>query len=362
MRLLVSHNSALELIRRREVRSSVERRQRCDAPIPEQGPSDAEIADLIARTPPLARIARPIEVLIAGEEGRRRSKLVKTHTAPRELPPGSVALIAPDIYCVSPEHLAVQMAPQLTELELIVLLSELMGVYAIAPELEGGMFQRRTAPTTREAILAHLDALGSFAGASKVRRALRYACVNSGSPRETKLSLRLGLNPARGGYGLDVLSMNAPLEVKRIHDRMRAGVRKPDVLLRAPAGAMRGGRPLLGVAVEYDGKDHASEGAHARDAERHNELTAIGVVEYIVTKWQYRDLDYMDGLADLIRDELGTPAKRRTRTEARRLRMLRWRLYLELDRIDGIHWNGRSRERERAEGGEVVPAEAYGLD
>lgn len=131
---------------------------------------------------------------------------------------------------------------------------------------------------------------------------------------------------------------------------------------------MRNGRPLLGAAVEYDGKDHASEEAHARDAERHNELTAIGVVEYLVTKAQYRDLAYMDGLVDLIRRDLGTPAKRRTHAEAARLRRLRLRLYQELERIDGVRWDGIRRRREQAQaqgddaGWDAVPVDAYGLD
>ena len=367
MQLLISHFSALELMRQQELRPALERRQRCDAFVPDSGPRDDELLDAIAM-PPLARLTQPIEALVATEAGRRRSKLVRTHAASRPLPAGSAVLVAsvPGVCCVSPEHLAVQLAPRLSELELIVLLSELMGVYAIAPELEGSMFQRRSAITTRERITAHLDALGSFAGVAKVRRALRHACVESGSPRETKLALRLGLNPARGGYGLDVLSMNAPLEVRRIRNRMRAGVRKPDILLRAPAGAMRNGRPLLGAAVEYDGRDHASEEAHARDAERHNELTAIGVVEYLVTKAQYRDHAYMDGLVDLIRRDLGTPAKRRTRSEADRLRRLRRRLYQELECSDSIRWDGLGRERAEARDNsddwDAVPVEAYGLD
>ena len=363
MELMLSHLTALEVIRRQELRLSLEWRQRCDAPVPGRGPSDAELAGLIAQTPLLGRLAQPIETLVADEAGRRRSKRVKTHTVSRPLPAGSAFLVAPGVRCVSPEHLAVQMAPRLTELELIVLLSELMGTYAIAPELESGMWQRWSAPTTRDMVLAHLDALGSFPGAAKVRRALGRACVNSGSPRETKLSLRLGLNPARGGYGLDVLSMNAPLEVTRIRDRMRAGIRKPDILLRAPADAMRNGRALLGAAVEYDGRDHASEEAHARDAERHNELTAIGIVEYLVTRRQYRDLAYMDGLVDLIRRDLGTPAKRRTHRESERLRRLRLRLYLELERIDGVRWgdHGRGRDQADVEVRDVVPVEAYGI-
>lgn len=368
MDILISHFSALEVVRLQTLRRALEERHRCDALVPGRGPRDDELARLIAAAPSLSTLTTPVEVLVAGEAGRRRSRLVRTHVAPQLPPAGSAFLVAPGVCCVSPEHLVVQLAPRLTELELIVLLSELMGAYSVAPELEDGMYQRRAAVTTRELIEAHLDGLGTFTGVTRVRRALRRACVGSGSPRETKLALRLGLNPARGGYGLDVLSMNDPLEVVRIRDRMRTGVRRPDILLRAPAGAMRNGRPLLGAAVEYDGKDHASEEAHARDAERHNELTAIGVVEYLVTKAQYRDLAYMDGLVDLIRRDLGTPAKRRTHAEAARLRRLRLRLYQELERIDGVRWDGVRRRREQAQaqgedaGWDAVPVDAYGLD
>ena len=366
MDILISHNSALELIRTQKMRLILEDPQRCDAYVPSLAPNEDELAALLDSIEPLAQLTRPIEVLVSDRGARRRSKLVKTRLTAGPLPSHSAILVAPNVFCVAPEHLAVQLAPQLTELELIVLLSELLGTYAIAPGLEEGMYQRSRPATTRESIVAHLEALGSRPGTAGVRNALRHACAGSGSPRETKLSLRLGLKPARGGYGLDVLSMNEPLEVRRIHNRMRAGVRKPDILLRAPAQATRNGQPLLGAAVEYDGKDHASEEAHARDAERHNELTAIGLVEYIVTKRQYRDLSYMDGLVDLIRRDLGIPAKRRTRAEAARLRRLRQRLYEELERIDGVHWDGRERRRagqdgSRHDGWDVVPVEAYGL-
>lgn len=375
MDIMLSHFTALEAIRRQETRWILEKdrpaRIRIMGNVPADAPTDSEVSALLARSSLLAGLSQPLETLVPRGAGRRRSRLVKTHVCAQPIPASSFLELAPGVLCVSPEHLAVQLAPLLSELELIVLLSELLGAYAIVPGVEDGMFQRRRPVTTRELIANHLDALGSFAGVAKVRRALRLACVGSGSPRETKLSLRLGLNPARGGYGLDVLSMNEPLEVHRIHNMMKKGVRKPDILLRAPAGATRNGRALLGAAVEYDGKDHATEEAHQRDAARHNELTAIGVVEYLVTKAQYRDLAYMDGLVAQIRRDLGTPAKRRTRAKARQLRELRQKLYVELELIDGVNWNGLERARRRAEKDEeapnnedweVVPTEAYGLD
>ena len=375
MDILLSHFTALEVIRLREMRGAIEGGQRCAPHVPNGSPTDEELAAFLDMAPLLARLSRPLETLVSSDSHRRRSKLIQTHTCSSPLPTSSAFVVAPGVRCISPEHLVVQLAPLLTELELIVLLSELLGAYAVAPELEGGMFQRSCPVTTRERLRAHLDALGPAPGTAKVRHALNVACVNSGSPRETKLSLRLGLKPSLGGYNFDVLSMNEPLAVQRINNMMRTGIRKPDILLRAPAGSFRNGKELLGAAVEYDGKDHSTEEAHARDAARHNELTALGLVEYLVTKAQYADLEYMDGLADLIRRNLGLPRRRLSHAKAARLKALRQQLYEELELIDGVHWNGRERERARRESGDampvasapegswdVVPIEAYGLD
>lgn len=244
---------------------------------------------------------------------------------------------------MSPEHLCVQLAPGLTRLELVVLLSELMGIYAICLAEKGGMRQRRQPLMTPESLLAHLEALGTHRGVRQVREALHLACVMSGSPRETKLSLRLALPPALGGYGLNVLSMNEPVEVRRIRDRMQTGIRKPDILIGGP---ITEGRRVV-AAVEYNGRVHDEPAQLASDADRTNELTRMGIPEFIVRREQYRDLDYMDGLAAGIRERLGLPEPRPSSTRARELRRRRFELYRELELIDGVHWNGREREKYR---------------
>lgn len=362
MDILLTHTTALEVLRSTRLRWRLERRERCDACVPNCVPSSEELRALIAQTPELAHTALPLEVLVTRDAPRSRSKLVRTHPSPAELPAGSAFEVAPGVRCVSPEHLPVVMTPLLTDLELAFLLSELLGLYAIAPGLEKGMFQRWEPLTTPELILAHLDALDSERGTDRVRRALSSACVRSGSPQETRLSMRLGLARMRGGYGFDVLAMNDPVAVQRVRDAMRPGVRKPDILLRAP------GTDGRGVAVEYDGGDHNSAEAHARDAERHTELIALGIDEHIVTAVQYHDLDYMDGLAEIIRRTLGIPKPHLTRAQQARNRRLRQQLYEELELIDGVHWNGRERERTRGRAvpvvddrWDVVPVDAYGL-
>ena len=373
MDVLLSHTTALAVIRAQETRRTLEGQRRCDACVPTVAPSASDLEALLASAALLSRLDAPIEILVATAKGRSRTPGIASHVMSQSLPRNAAFEVAPGIRCVGPELLAVLMAPKLTELELIVLLSELLGTYAIAPHLESGMITRRSPITTPEQIAEFLDALGTYRGVAQVRRALEKACVRSASPRETKLSLRLGLKPQYGGQNFDVLSMNEPLEVIRIGNKMRKGIRKPDILLRAPDGATRGGRPLLGAAVEYDGRDHGTEEAHARDVERHNEVTAIGLVEYVVTKKQYGDLEYMDGLADLIRRDLGLPHQRLTRAEAARRKQLRRELFEELERIDGEHWNGLERQRARlageksedpgcGDGWDVVPVEAYGLD
>ena len=361
MDILLTHTTALEALRSTRLRWRLERQERCDAHVPDDVPANEELRALIAGTPELVSATLPLELLVTRTAPRTRTKLVRTHPSPAELPAGSAFEIAPGVRCVSPEHLPVVMAPALTDLELAFLLSELLGLYAINPSLGKGMFQRRAPLTTPERVLAHLGALGSERGTDRVRRALASACVRSGSPQETRLSMRLGLARMRGGYAFDVLAMNDPVAVQRVRDAMRPGVRKPDILLRAPGG---GGR---GVAVEYDGGDHNSAEAHARDAERHTELIALGMDEHIVTATQYHDLDYMDGLAEIIRKTLGIPKPHLTRDQQARYRQLRRRLYEELELIDGVRWNGRKRARTCSapaaadDQWDVVPVDAYGI-
>lgn len=362
MDLLLTHTSALEVLRRPGVQW-----RDAEAVVPCRAPTRSAMEVLLARSRLLASLAGPVELLVSAASARINNDLVRTHVMSAKLPAGSVVELMPGVRAASPELLPVLMAPALTELELICLLSELLGTYAIAPQHEKGIWRRREPLTTPDRIRALLARLGPVRGAGMVRRALGKACVGSASPRETKLSLRLGLPPRMGGWGLKVLSMNDPVEVHRIRDAMSVGVRKPDILLRAR------GRRGRGVAAEYDGRDHEEEPQHARDIERHNELVAMGFVEFIVARRQYKDLTYMDGLVARIRGELGLPPEVLEPGEAERRRALRQWLYEELELIDGVRWDGRARERARNaadeagvtdgvdDGWNVVPAEAYGL-
>lgn len=364
MDVLLTHTTALEALRTWGVQGLIEGDQCSVLEVPTRVVREVELRELIDSSALLQSLSTPLHLLSSGTRASRRTRLVHEHLQRDSLPRGSIVRLAPGVRCVSPEHLAVQMSFSLTLLELTVLLSELLGLYAICPTSEKGMYQRERPLMTPESLLVHLDALGPRKGTRLVRRALAMACVRSGSPRETKLSLRLSLRPELGGYGLSILSMNEPVEVRRIHDRMKKGMRRPDILIAGPEQPGRGRRV---AAVEYNGRDHDAPQQIAEDARRTNELVAVGIPEFVVRREQYDDLDYMDGLVDRIREKIGLPRQVRGVELSTRLRRLRWELYTELEQIDGVTWKGRERERTRrvaaaaADEWDVVPLDAYGL-
>lgn len=361
MSILLSHTTALEALRSMTLRRRLERGARATIALPERSPGKPELMAVLGQFP---QLSLPLHVCATRRGPDVSPRLARVHRSRVALPAGSAIRLSDDIYCSSPEHVVVQMAPSLTRLEVIFLLGELLGTYAIAPDHEDGMFDRRRPLTTRERILAHLDALGPVPGTAQVRAALAVACERSASPYETRLSMRLGLKPALGGYHLRVLSMNAPLEVVRIGSALGSGTRKPDVLL----GSTSVHAPFSGVSFDYNGGVHRTPDAFERDARRQNEMLAVDFKNYVLTKSLYDDLDYMDDLVARARSDLGVNPPHLTRDEAVRRRARRAWLHDELELIDGIHWNGRERER-RAAGAlseepplEVVPLDAYGLE
>lgn len=362
MDILLSHTTALEALRIGVARRLPHPDHPTSQEVPERAPLESELLPLVSSSKLLSLLSRPLHLLSSQTRGSRRTGLVYEHRQGDELPSGSIVELEPGVRCISPEQLVVEMSLSLTLLELTVLLSELLGLYAVCPWDERGMLQRDEPLMTPTGLLAHLDALGPRKGTSLVRRALSLTCVRSGSPRETKLALRLSLKPSLGGYGLDVISMNEPVEVERLHDRLQKGTRRPDILVGGPE---RPGQERRVAAVEYNGRDHDVPARISEDARRTNELVAIGIPEFVVRREQYADLGYMDGLVERIRERLGMPRQMQSAERRARLRALRWGLYLELERIDGVHWNGREREREatREAAGEwdVVPVDAYGL-
>jgi hypothetical protein len=184
------------------------------------------------------------------------------------------------------------------------------------------------------------------------------------------LALRLSMPPALGGYHLPVAALNMVVNVQGLRADLPLHTRRPDILLAVSGvGPGREGRHRY-VAIEYDGATHYGEERHARDVERQTELMAAGLKEYVVGRQQYADLEYMDGLASLIRKDLGMSRIGLTRDAERRRRELRRQLYLRLEAIDERGLGSLMPQAELGsdeDGGgprdeDAVPVSAYGLD
>lgn len=362
MEIFLSHMTALWALRRWDVRRRLERGERCSVPVPACAPPADDIDQLRKYAPPSVSGEKYVELLAASGRSGPCGAGACLHLARVPLPEESAVRVADGVVCAAPELVIVQVASRLTDLELMMLIAELTGLYAISPQSEDGMFQRDAPITTPERIRRFLDQLGPRAETRRVRWALDRTPALSGSPRESKQALRYTLRPGLGGWNIPLLAMNAPLEVQRIHDAMERGIRKPDLLF----GYVDSTGATRACAAEYNGGKHDLPAQIAADAARGNELKAMGLSEYVVRREQYEDLDYMDGLALRIRRELGLPRLCLTREEAARRRELRRRLYEELELIDGVCWNGKERERCCAERTpdvvwDEVPLEAYGL-
>lgn len=365
MDILFSHFSALTVLRSYRCRA-VDGVPPDKGAVPAVTPGKDELLREVRSSGLLRGLELPIE-LLAGSH-KQRSKTIYVHRLQYPLPRRAILNLG-GFKCVSPEHVVVQMASRLDDLQLAVLLGELMGTYAIDPIL-GEMRQVKEPMTTPDALQAYLEDLGSFPGTSRVRRCLRMMPPGSGSPRETRLALRLSLPPALGGYHLPVAALNMVVNVQGLRADLPLHTRRPDILLAVlGVGPGREGRHRY-VAIEYDGATHYGEERHARDVERQTELMVAGLKEYVVGRQQYADLEYMDGLASLIRKDLGMSRIGLTRDVERRRRELRRQLYLRLEAIDERGLGSLLPQAELGsdkDGGgprdeDVVPVSAYGLD
>ena len=338
MDTLISHTSALWVLRRTRDGSIGKDLRLSAAQAPTVAPRAENVPYALAHAPGIYLMDGELDFLTSGPRGSRHGNGFTSHVFRQQLPPGSAIELGGGVRCVSPALLALLMAPSLTRLELTVLLSELMGLYSIVPEAEGGMVQRDVplaAPEDFERLIAFV---GTAKGMPTLKEAFGDACVRSGSPRETKLSLRLGLSSAKKGYGLPVLSMNDPIEVERIGSHFdEKGIRRPDILIKAPDGRGRPGE-YTGVAFEYNGLLHYTQRGVARDIRRSNELRALGLKEYEIDAELYRDHRYMEDIVDRARLDAGCPRKHISADVAKRRLGRHAELYRELERIDGTTW------------------------
>ena len=338
MDMIISHSVALEVARRPYYHRLLTTAKRCRPDIPDRMPSPAELEEARRACPLLAGIEGPIGVLVSNHCAHHSSASAVAHIRKDPIPRGGLVEIAPGVRCASPSLAALQLAPRLSRIELLMLLSELLGLYTISGDGSGtGLIQRSkplAAPGTMEAFLANMQGARCV---SEVRRALAFAPVNAASPMEAKLFIRAREPYARGGYAMGPVLLNDPVRLEALSSRMPTlKTRKPDLLFLGTEDSEK-----RGACLDYMGAHHDQESQVRRDTSRRNELIANGFSPYEIYKEHYDDLDYLDALMARIRAETGQPRHKvpssRAAWEAERRREL-WR---ELEGIRMESWTRR---------------------
>ena len=243
---------------------------------------------------------KPIHVLVFDERMRRPSQRVVCHRWTIGLPEGAFHGWG-DFRISSPEFLFLQMASELSVVQLVALGCELCGLYILVPKgtmLPGAFDEHptRVAPLTNIArIKAFLDDAGAARGVAKARRALQYVAEGSRSPMETRTYLQLCLPPLLGGYGLPRAELN--YEIKFDEDA------------RKVSGMRRGWGdicwPKAHLDVEYNGDVHGGVSKMRHDAGRSLGIERMGWRVMTLTSTQVCRIDKFEVVAGEVASRVG---------------------------------------------------------
>lgn len=337
MGMLLTCQSALEVLRRPDFDELVERWGTPTNVVPDKLPSHEELMRALKGDPVVSALDRPLHLLVSNDANSHSSDLITRHVSRVPYPRGSFVRVGEGVLVSTPEIIGFQMARICTVNELVLLLSELLGTYAIDRSAKRGMRLRHDPLTSREELERFLRKMGHGYGTRKMREALPLVSQDSSSPMESKLALRIRAPREMGGYQASFVSMNEEISLRPIGERLdELRVRKPDIVFLNPRRVLDGGpRRFIGVSLDYNGEDHRSPEREREDGLRRIELLAHGIKAYEIFKCHYDDIGIMDSLMQAIaRDvgmgDLGLPFGREGRMA----------LHDELEHYDCVRWSG----------------------
>lgn len=269
-------------------------------------PSGAEPKPaLLYRTPP-----GKLSLLVPSSESRRRNELIDCRAWSHPIPPRSFAKAAPGINVSSPEFTFLQLARDLSLIELIQVGYELCGRYSIDPSHPKGFSSRRNL-TSADELIAYLETAQRAPGIRRALQAARYILDNSASPAETKLAIFLTLPTRYGGFGLPKPELNRTVITSTDHES-RLGTRRCDLVWKH-----------ANLALEYESDaEHALSHKIYADSVRRNELTAEGVTVITVTKRQLYNLIELRKIVEQISPLLADRYRIRAKDHASRQHQL----------------------------------------
>ncbi len=193
--------------------------------------------------------------------------------------------VRPGLYLTSPDMSFVEMASELSLVELVRYGCVLCASYAY-DESNGRGFRERAPLTTVRSLKKTVRREHARCGSRKAMRALRFVADTSASPMETILAMALCLPRMIGGYGLDLPELN-----RRIEARAKGLVKRSYFKCDLYWSESR-------VAVEYESDEHhTGREEETRDSSRRAALMAQGITVVTITRDQFFDARKLDEAA-----------------------------------------------------------------
>ena len=341
MDIVISHMAALQVIRQPYFTRRLAAAELCPTDIPDRLPSASELSEARESLGQLSGIEGELGLLVSSRRGTHACDGARPHVLSGGLPAGALVQVAPGVRCVSPLLLPLLMAPKLSEEEMLMLLSELMGLFSVANGAKKGLVQRDRPMASPEAIHYFLSAMGRPMWSARLEKLASMAPVRAASPPEAQLYLRASGKFAHGGYGISSAVLNDPVELAELGgDAPTTRIRKPDLLVSATGEAAAAG--VRGACLDYMGAEwHSSALAIKNDALRRNELLAAGYVPFEIFSEQFDSIDYMDDLMASVRSVAGLTRRRMTRARAASERAAREEFWARLRAVDMRAWTSR---------------------
>ena len=262
-------------------------------------------------------LSMPIEVLVAHAPARRSGKKLHSAVFPKGVAPAQFVEYAEGLYLASPELTLLQAAESCTLHELALLCSTYMAVYESSPDGSGIAFRQQL--TSRERLAAFARDSKGAKHAEKLLAACGLAFEGAASPYEIYIAALFAWPTRAGGYGLGAAQLNKAIDTSGFFEDGGTHYRLCDCYFDE-----------LKTSIEYDGRSaHQRRSEQGEDQMRHNELTAAGVTEYLITTETLHSTRYLDSIAlavgklhGLHRRSLGPSFRKRQNALVRALRSI----------------------------------------
>ena len=317
MKWIISHKSALEIWRTTPARIAVKGKR-----LRVMKPSNKPLDTNELRIEKFQNLSRPLHILVGSKNARKASKSLHCHISLAEIPDWSFIRMPNGLIVSSPELCFLQMASELSFIDLVMLGYEFCGSYRINKENKSQDVQNKNKGFSNNLPLTSTSKLSSYAikavnlkGCKKARRAIDFIVDGSASPMETILTMFLTLPYRFGGYGFPKPILNFGIDMPS--SNVDSYTDYPILITVDSTGIKTSNAidtlankskyycdlywPDKKVSVEYDSDEyHTGTYRIEKDAIRRNALASANITVVTASRRQVNDTDKLRELAEVL--------------------------------------------------------------